>query len=151
MLQQSIDMSTRSIHAGRINPADAEPAPAVQADQPGARRGGTCCGLAPWQMKRVSSYIEENLSGTVRSGALAGMVRLSVAHFARAFKASFGQTPHTYVTRRRMERAKLLMRTTTYPLSRVALDCGMSDQPHFCRTFRRHVGERPSAWRRDFI
>ena len=75
-------------------------------------------------------------------------MRLSPAHFSRAFRTSFGCSPLEYVTRRRMERAQGLMLSTDIPLSQIALDCGFADQAHFSRLFRRVVGESPRVWRR---
>ena len=73
---------------------------------------------------------------------------LSVSHFHRAFKSSVGMTPHKYIERRRIELAHKMMRASDEALVRIALVCGWSDQPHFCRTFRRIVGLSPGEWRR---
>jgi transcriptional regulator GlxA family with amidase domain len=109
-----------------------------------ATRGG----LAPWQIRRVTEYIEEHLSSTIRLQDLAGVARLSHSHFCRAFKESVGHPAPAYVMRRRVHRAQGLMLTTTEPLSQIAAQCGMADQAHFCKLFRRLVGESPNAWRR---
>ena len=108
-------------------------------------------GLASWQAKRVASYIEDKLDSTIRVSDLAGIVRLSSSHFSRAFRETFGETPLTYVMKRRMVRAQQLMLTSRVPLSQVALACGMCDQAHFSRTFRRIVGTNPGVWRRQFL
>jgi AraC family transcriptional regulator len=105
-------------------------------------------GLAPWRIRRVTSHIESNLEGTVRTTDLASLVELSAFHFCRAFRDSFGDSPHGYVMRRRVERAQGLMLTTNTSLSQIAIDCGLADQAHFNRLFRRFVGESPGAWRR---
>jgi AraC-like DNA-binding protein len=105
-------------------------------------------GLAPWQVRKVTAHIESNLDRSLRSCDLAKLVRLSPAHFSRTFRNSFGCSPLEYVTRRRMERAQGLMLSTDAPLSRIALDCGLADQAHFSRLFRRVAGESPRAWRR---
>ena len=107
-------------------------------------------GLAPWQAKRVVAYIEANVSRSFNVPDLAGIVQLSVSHFFRAFKVSFGQTPHAYVKLRRIRYAQAIMLNTREPLAQVALDCGMSDQAHFTRVFRNVVGISPSLWRRQF-
>jgi len=73
---------------------------------------------------------------------------LSPCHFSRVFRDSFGCSPLEYVTRRRMEHAQGLMLSTDAPLSQIALDCGLADQAHFSRLFRRFVGETPRSWRR---
>jgi AraC family transcriptional regulator len=105
-------------------------------------------GLAPWRIRRVTVHIEMNLDTTVRTKDLAALVELSSFHFCRAFRDSFGDSPHAYITRRRIERAQGLMLTTNASLSQIAMDCGLADQAHFNRLFRRSVGESPGAWRR---
>jgi AraC family transcriptional regulator len=105
-------------------------------------------GLAPWRIRRVKIHIELNLDKTVRTKDLAALVELSSFHFCRAFRDSFGESPHVYVTRRRIERAQGFMLTTNTSLSQIAMDCGLADQSHFNRLFRRFVGESPGAWRR---
>jgi AraC family transcriptional regulator len=107
-------------------------------------------GLASWQAKRLRSYIEDKLDSTIRASDLAGVARLSTSHFFRAFRETFGESPLAYVMKRRMVRAQELMLTSRVPLSQVALECGMCDQAHFSRTFRRIVGINPMAWRRQF-
>ncbi len=105
-------------------------------------------GLAPWQMKRVEIYIAENIARTVTLEQLADCAKLSASYFGRAFKATFGETPHAYVLRKRVELACRLMQETSSPLAEIALDCGMSDQSHLTRIFRRFTGMSPNAWRR---
>jgi AraC-like DNA-binding protein len=112
-------------------------------------RGGTARGgLAPWQVRRVTDYIEEHLATTIRLEELARLARLSHSHFCRAFKESLGHPAHAFVMRRRVQRAQGLMLTTRESLSQIAAQCGMADQAHFCKLFRRLVGESPNAWRR---
>src|SRR5262249_13957861 len=79
---------------------------------------------------------------------LADQVSLSVSYFCRAFKETFGDTPHEYIIGLRLERAQQLMLSTADSLSQIALACGFADQAHFCKIFRRGMGETPSAWRR---
>ena len=107
-------------------------------------------GLAPWQAKHIRSFIEDKLDASIRSTDLAGVVRLSTSHFFRAFRQTFGESPLAYIMQRRIRRAQELMLTSRLPLSQVALECGMCDQAHFCRVFRRIVGINPNAWRRQF-
>jgi AraC family transcriptional regulator len=107
-------------------------------------------GLAGWQAKRVATYIEEHIGTPFKASDLAALAQLSNAHFSRAFKASFGATPAVYIMRQRIRFAQGLIVTTDYPLSRVALECGMCDQSHLCRAFRRIVGNTPTQWRRQF-
>jgi transcriptional regulator GlxA family with amidase domain len=117
------------------------------AASPEVARGG----LAPWQIRKVTSHIEAHLDRTIRNEDLAALVRLNPSHFGRAFRNSVGQPPHEYVIRRRVERAQGLMLSTDASLSEIALDCGLSDQSHLTRLFRRFAGESPRAWRRARI
>ena len=105
-------------------------------------------GLAPWQVRKLTAHIESNLDRSLRSQDLAELVRLSPAYFSRAFRTSFGCSPLEYVARRRMELAQGLMLSTDTPLSQIALDCGLADQAHLSRMFRKVVGESPRVWRR---
>src|SRR5262249_17387267 len=106
--------------------------------------------LAPWQERRLQAHIETNLSISLTTADLAGVVNLSPSYFSRAFKKSFGQPPHSYLTMRRTIRAQELMLTTNEPLSQIAVACGLVDQSALCRLFRRTVGRNPHAWRRAF-
>ena len=108
----------------------------------GARRPGTVANST------CDGAYRDQSDTTVRTKDLAALVELSSFHFCRAFRDSFGDSPHAYVTRRRIERAQGLMLTTNNSLSQVAMDCGLADQAHFNRLFRRFVGESPGAWRR---
>jgi AraC family transcriptional regulator len=111
---------------------------------PAYKRGG----FAPWQKRRIESYLLDHLEQSVSIRSLARTVSLSASHFCRAFKQSFGQTPHSYLTGLRVERAKKMMLATAEPLSQIALSCGLADQAHLCKLFRRLVGQTPSVWRR---
>jgi AraC family transcriptional regulator len=106
-------------------------------------------GLARWQTVLVKRHIDANLSERLSTADLAGLVCLSEKHFARAFKKSLGFPPHAYVVGRRIVLAKDLILGTQTPLSQIAFACGLVDQAHLCRLFRRFVGESPSIWRRQ--
>lgn len=95
----------------------------------------------------VAAYMEANLGLSIPLRQLASVAHLSVGHFCRAFRGSFGERPRTYLMRRRVAYAKKLMLSTDLPLSQIALACGMADQPHFSNVFRRMTGETPSRWR----
>jgi AraC family transcriptional regulator len=105
-------------------------------------------GLAPWQIRKVTLHIETNLGQPIRSQDLAAILSLNPCHFSRAFRNSFGASPLEYIIRRRIERAQGLMLSTDAPLSQIALECGLADQAHFSRLFRRTVGQTPRTWRR---
>ena len=92
-------------------------------------------------------------SSTTRSRstwpALAAIAHVSEAHFIRSFRATFGETPHRYLQRRRIERAMYLLRTTDRSVTDICMDVGFSSLGTFSRTFREIVGETPSQFRRD--
>jgi AraC-like DNA-binding protein len=104
--------------------------------------------LLGWQIRRVSDYIDAHLGGRILVSYLSAIVQRSEAHFARAFKRTFGASPHAYVLRRRVERASHLMLVSDNSLSDIALACGMADQAHLCKIFRQQTGQTPAAWRR---
>ena len=107
-------------------------------------------GLAAWQAKNLAAYIEDRLDSRIRIPDLACVVQLSTSHFFRAFRKTFGEPPIAYIMERRIRRAQELMLASRVPLSQVALECGMCDQAHLCRCFRRIVGISPGVWRRQF-
>ncbi|HUL04934.1 MAG TPA: AraC family transcriptional regulator [Candidatus Acidoferrum sp.] len=106
-------------------------------------------GLAPWQIARVKAHVEAHLDATLRMRDLAAIARLSTGHFCRSFTRSLGTAPFAYVAARRLARAQELMLTTDEALSQIALACGLCDQSHLTRLFRRHLGTSPNAWRRS--
>jgi AraC family transcriptional regulator len=105
-------------------------------------------GLAPWQVRSLTAYIDANLNTSLSCETLARLARLSVAHFSREFKYTFGYSPHVFVMRRRMERAQGLMLKSNAPLAQIALECGLADQAHLSRLFLQFAGQSPAAWRR---
>ena len=105
--------------------------------------------LADWQILRVRAFIEKNLQSNIEVGDLCAVAQRSRAHFSRSFKRTFGEPPHAYVIKRRLERACHLMATTSEPLSVIALRAGFADQAHLCKHFRRAFGQTPSIWRRQ--
>ena len=105
--------------------------------------------LAGWQMARVRAFIDENLHRTIHAKDLSAVAQRSTAHFSRSFKEAFGEPPHAYVVRRRLERACHLMITSSASLREIAQSVGFSDQAHLCRLFRQAFGQSPSRWRRD--
>jgi transcriptional regulator GlxA family with amidase domain len=104
--------------------------------------------LATWQKRRVLEHIEANLAAPLRNKDLADLVEYSEFHFNVAFRNSLGASPHEFLIRRRIDRARQLMLSTDMPLCEVAFECGLADQAHMTRLFRRFVGESPAAWRR---
>jgi AraC family transcriptional regulator len=106
-------------------------------------------GLAPWQTRRVAELLHEHLDGELRLSTLASECGLSVSHFARSFKISFGAPVHRYLISQRLESAKDLLLHSNKSLSDIALQVGFSDQAAFSRTFSALVGATPGRWRRE--
>jgi AraC family transcriptional regulator len=104
--------------------------------------------LAPWQVRRTAEMIRENLGGNIHLCDLARECRLSVSHFTRAFRKSFGMSASRWLLERRIDHSKALLVTTDLPISDIAIRCGYSDQTAFTRAFGRIVGESPGRWRR---
>jgi AraC family transcriptional regulator len=104
--------------------------------------------LAPWQVRRVTDYLVAHLADDISLQTVCDVVKLSRSHFSRAFKISTGLAPHQWLLQARIDKAKQLLLDTDRPLAQVAIDVGFADQAHLTRTFRRHTGESPGAWRR---
>jgi len=98
-------------------------------------------------MLRVRDAIDRDSAKPLDIPALARIAYVSEAHFIRTFKDTFGETPHRYLQRRRIERAMNLLRTTDDSISEICLDVGFTSFATFSRTFREIVGESPSAFR----
>jgi len=104
--------------------------------------------LLAWQARKVRDYIDSHIRGPVLVVDLCGLVQRSEGHFSRSFKRTFGESPHSFVVRRRVELAAEYMLTTDASLSDIALRCGFTDQAHLCKHFRQAAGQTPAAWRR---
>lgn len=105
--------------------------------------------LLPWQRRKIMQFIEEHLTETIKVDQLAALTKLSKTYFSRVFSAAYGESPYNYILRRRMELAKELIVETDLALSEIALDCGMADQAHLCKTFKKVFGTTPNYWRRQ--
>jgi AraC family transcriptional regulator len=108
-------------------------------------------GLAAWQRRKASDYIQEHLAEPILLAALAQLVRLSPNHCCRAFMQSFGMPPQRYHTSQRIERAKTLLATRDASVTDVGLTVGYSEASSFSTAFRRVTGLSPSAYRRGFV
>ena len=105
-------------------------------------------GFLAWQVRRVVEYINDHIAGRILVADLCVLLELSEGHFSRSFRVTFGEPPHAFVSRRRLELAAHHMIHTDASLSEIALLCGFSDQAHLCRRFRQVSGQTPAAWRR---
>ena len=105
-------------------------------------------GLAAWQERTVSAYIEEHMAEQIPLSTLAQLVRLSPYHFCRAFKQSFGMPPHRYHNTRRIEYARTLLAQPSSSVTEIALKVGFSETSSFTASFRKATGSTPTAYRR---
>jgi len=104
-------------------------------------------GLSPARLRRVFEFIEAHLDVNMRLNMLAEEVGVSAFHFSRLFKQSTGSSPHQYLLRRRLDRAKTLLRQPQISLAEVSASTGFADQSHFTKVFRQFVGVTPSEFR----
>jgi AraC-like DNA-binding protein len=105
--------------------------------------------IAPWRLARALALAEARLAEDVSLSDLAEAAGLSRFHFARAFRAATGETPHAHLRRLRCERAKALMAQGDMTLAEIALACGFAHQAHFTTAFRRVTGATPGRWREE--
>lgn len=106
-------------------------------------------GLAAWQQRTATAYIDEHLSDSVPLATLAGLVGLSTYHFCRAFKQSFGVPPHRYHTGLRIERAKAFLARPAFSVTDIGLTLGFSETSSFTAAFRKATGLTPTAYHRS--
>jgi AraC family transcriptional regulator len=106
-------------------------------------------GLAGWQQKTVTSYIEEHLAEQIPLATLAQLVGLSTYYFCRAFKQSFGLPPHRYHNNRRIEQAKVLLAKPEPSVTDIGLTIGFSETSSFSAAFRKATGLTPTAYHRS--
>ena len=105
-------------------------------------------GLSRWQERRAKSYLMQNLASRVSNARMAAACGLSSSYFVTAFRLRTGETPHAYLLRHRVTKAKQLLQGPM-TLADVALACGFSDQSHLTRVFKKHTGIAPGEWRRE--
>jgi transcriptional regulator GlxA family with amidase domain len=104
-------------------------------------------GLGAVKLERVCAFVERSLGEPLRIQHLAAAVHMSPFHFSRLFKLATGESPHAYLTQRRVERAKQLLADAALPLVHVASAVGFQTQGHFTEVFRRHTGTTPRRFR----
>jgi len=101
-------------------------------------------------MLRARDAMDRDFARPLDVAAVAAVAHVSPAHFSRQFRATFGETPHAYLRRRRAERAMELLRETDRSVTDICFDVGFASLGTFSRTFREIVGESPSAYRARF-
>jgi AraC-like DNA-binding protein len=102
------------------------------------------------RMLRARDTMDRAFARPLDVAALARVAHVSAAHFSREFRATFGEPPHRYLQRRRVERAMELLRETECPVTEICLNVGFNSLGTFSRTFSAIVGEPPSAYRARF-
>ncbi len=101
-------------------------------------------------MLRARDTIDRAFAEPLDVPTLARIAHISPAHFSRQFRETFGETPHRYLQRRRVETVMELLRETDHAVTEICLDVGFKSLGTFSRTFRDVVGESPSAYRLRF-
>jgi len=99
------------------------------------------------RLRRARDAMDRAYAEPLDVRAVAAVANISEAHFIRSFRATFGETPHRYLQRRRVERSMFLLRETDRSVTDICLDIGFTSLGTFSRTFREIVGETPSDYR----
>jgi AraC family transcriptional regulator len=108
-------------------------------------------GLGSARMRRIRELVRARIEDDLSLDEMAQSVGLSTAHFARMFRKSTGETPHQFVLRQRIQRAKVMLRAPRARVLDVAVACGFRTQQHFAQVFRDVCGVSPTEYRQDFI
>ena len=108
-------------------------------------------GLGAARLRRVKELVRANIEYDLSLDEMAESVGLSTAHFARMFRKSTGETPHQFVLRQKIERAKSMLRDPDARVLDVALACGFKTQQHFAQVFRDVCRVSPTEYRQDFL
>ncbi|UWE10587.1 helix-turn-helix transcriptional regulator [Actinacidiphila bryophytorum] len=99
------------------------------------------------RLLRARDAMDRAYAGPLDVRAVAAVAHISPAHFSRCFRAVFGETPHSYLQRRRVERSMFLLRETDRSVTEICCDVGFTSLGTFSRTFRKIVGQSPSGYR----
>jgi AraC family transcriptional regulator len=108
-------------------------------------------GLNSARLRRIKELVDAKMEGDLSLEEMAQSVGLSTAHFARMFRKSTGVTPHQFVLRQRLERAKGMLRAPDARVLDVALACGFKTQQHFAQVFRGVWGVSPTEYRQELV
>ena len=108
-------------------------------------------GLSPARLRRVTEFVHAEIENDLGLDEMAETAGLSTAHFSQMFRKSTGESPHQFVLRHRVERAKELLRTSEARILDVAVACGFKSQQHFARIFRRMCGASPTEYRLEWF
>src|SRR5712672_538179 len=108
-------------------------------------------GLGSARLRRIKELVHAKLEFDLSLDEMAQTVGLSTAHFARMFRKSTGETPHQFVLRQRLGRARSMLRAPDARILDVAVACGFKTQQHFAQVFRDVCGFSPTGYRQDFL
>ena len=108
-------------------------------------------GLGPARLRRIKELVDAKMGDDLSLDEMAQSVGLSTAHFARMFRKSTGETPHRFVLRQRLERAKAMLRAPDARVLDVGVACGFKTQQHFAQAFRDLWGVSPTEYRQDLV
>jgi AraC family transcriptional regulator len=108
-------------------------------------------GLGSARLRRIKELVHAKMEDDLSLDEMAQSVGLSTAHFARMFRKSTGETPHQFVLRQRIERAKAMLRAPNARVLDVAVACGFKTQQHFAQVFCDVCGVSPTRYRQDFL
>jgi AraC family transcriptional regulator len=106
-------------------------------------------GLGPARLRKIKELVQVHLEDELTLNEMAQSVGLSTAHFSLMFRKSTGESPHQFVLRHRVERAKEMLRAAEARVLDVAVACGFKTQQHFARAFRRICGASPTEYRQE--
>src|SRR5713101_1615523 len=108
-------------------------------------------GIGSARLRRIKKLVQAKMEDDLSLDEMAQSVGLSTAHFARMFRKSTGETPHQFVLRQKIERAKAMLRAPAARVLDVAVACGFKTQQHFAQVFRDVCGISPTGYRQDFL
>jgi AraC family transcriptional regulator len=108
-------------------------------------------GLGSARLRKIRELVQAKMEDDLGLDDMAQSVGLSTAHFGRMFRKSTGETPHQFVLRQRIERAKAMLRVPDGRVLDVAVACGFKTQQHFAQVFRDVCGVSPTEYRQDFL
>jgi AraC family transcriptional regulator len=112
-----------------------------------AHRGG----LGSARLRRIKEFVDSKIEDELTLCEMAQAVELSTAHFSRMFRKSTGETPHQFLLRQRLERAKMMLRSVDERVMDIAVACGFKSQQHFSQAFRHVCGVSPTEYRQEFL
>jgi AraC family transcriptional regulator len=108
-------------------------------------------GLGSARLRRIKEFVHAKIEDDLTLCEMAQSVELSTAYFSRMFRKSTGESPHQFLLRQRVERAKEMLRSADARVMDVAVACGFKSQQHFAQVFRHVCGASPTVYRQEFL